>query len=189
MRYYLLLLFILSITFSSYSQNESKPKRTKKSKASPVKAGPAIKWKTLEEVEQLMVATPKKVYIDLYTDWCGWCKVMDKKTFTNRNVADYMNEHYYAVHLDAESADSIRFKGKNYGRVDGSKTNELAADFMNNRLSYPTSIFFDENFTNPQPVPGYLDVNTMEMIMKYIATNQHKTVPFEKYKNEFKGSW
>lgn len=183
MRYCLLVTTLLLATFFGVAQ----PKRATPPKSKPPQK--QIQWKTLDEVEALMKTAPRKVYIDIYTEWCGWCKVMDRKTFTNPAVVDYMNEHYYAIHLDAETADSLVFKQKKYGRLEGSKTNELAAEFMNNKLSYPTSVFFDEQFLNPQPVPGYLDVPTMETILTYIAKNKHKSVPFEKYKNEYKGTW
>ncbi len=152
-------------------------------------ASATINWLSLDEVQTQMKLLPKKVYMDIFTDWCVWCRQMGKKTFTNPHVIEYMNEHYYAIRLDAETADSLVFKGKKYGRLSGRKTNELAATFMNNKLTFPTSVFFDERFTNPQPVPGYLDVPTIEMILKYIATNQHKSIPFDKYKDDFKGTW
>lgn len=181
MKYLFCLFLFFQLHFICQAQTSSKP--------SKVRTSEGIHWLSLSDAQELMKVTPKKVYIDIYTDWCGWCKVMESKTFTNKNVIDYMNENYYAIHLNAEAADSLVFKGKKYGRVEGSKTNELIADWLHNKLSYPTSIFFDEMFVGPQPVPGYLDVPTIEMILKYIATNKHKSVPFDKYKKEFKGTW
>lgn len=149
----------------------------------------AIEWRSVEEVEQLMKSEPRKVYVDIYTDWCGWCKVMDKKTFTNPKVIEYLNTKFYSIHLNAERADSVLFKGKKFGRIPNSKTNELAADWMRNKLSYPTSIFFEENFNNPQPVPGYLEVPTLEMILKYLGENHMKSISWDKFSKEFKGEW
>ncbi len=182
MKYLILVVLLSQLSFYTLAQTKGKP-----SAVTPKPIG--IHWMSLEEAQEQMKILPKKVYIDIYTDWCGWCKVMEAKTFTNKNVIDYMNDNFYAVHLNAETADSVFFKNKKYGRLDGSNTNELAATFMNNKLSYPTSIFFDELFANPQPVPGYLDIPTIEMILKYIGTNKHKSVPFEKYKDAFKGTW
>ena len=71
-----------------------------------------IHWISLEEAQEKMKSEPKKVYIDLYTDWCGWCKVMDKKTFSHKQVIDFMNTHFYCVRLHAETKDSILFKSK-----------------------------------------------------------------------------
>lgn len=175
---------------NSTNSTEISDKATPKiSKKNVTKASRGIQWLSLEEAQEQMKLAPRKVYVDLFTDWCGWCKVMEAKTFSNKHVIEYINENYYAVHLNAETGDSLLFKGKKYGRIEESKTNSLAATLMNNKLTYPTSIFFDEDFLNPQPVPGYLDIPTIELILKYIATNKHKSVPFEKYKKEFKSNW
>ena len=54
---------------------------------------------------------PKKVFIDLYTGWCGWCKRMDATTFKQKAIVDYMNQKYYAVKFDAETRDTVNFNG------------------------------------------------------------------------------
>ena len=66
-----------------------------------------IEWLTLEEAFARNQKAPRKILIDVYTGWCGWCKVMDKKTFTNPEVVKYVNETYYPVKLDAESTEPI----------------------------------------------------------------------------------
>jgi thioredoxin-related protein len=163
-------------------KNDQSEKKTKT-------AQKGIQWISLEEAEAKMKVEPKKVYIDLFTDWCYWCKVMDKKTFTNPSVTDYLNQHFYCIHIDAETKDSILFQGKKYGRLPNSKTNDLAAQWMKDRISYPSSIFMEEGFVNPQPVPGYLEIPVMEMILKYFGENKHKTTPWETWSKTFKGVW
>lgn len=150
---------------------------------------PKINWMTVEEVQEKMKTEPRKVYIDIYTDWCHWCKVMDKKTFTSKDVIEYLNANYYCIHFNAETKSIITFNDKKYGLAPNSKTNALAIEWTQGQLAYPTSIFFDEGFVNPMPVPGYFDVGTMEMIARYIAENKHKSMPFEKYKTSFKPGW
>ncbi|WP_165836354.1 thioredoxin family protein [Taibaiella soli] len=148
-----------------------------------------IHWLTLDQVQEAMKKQPKKVYMDVYTDWCSWCKVMEKKTFTNTNVIRYMNQKFYAVRLNAEQKDSIRFLGKLYGFVPEYRANQLAVDILHGQMSYPTSVIFEENFLQPQPIPGYLDVPNMEMILKYLGENTYKTVPFPDYQQGFKATW
>ncbi len=172
---YLTLSFLTFFCLNLFAQNKS-------SKAK-------INWLTVEQAEEKMKTEPKKVYVDVYTDWCYWCKVMEKNTFSNQELVKYMNENYYCIHLDAESKKPYTFKGKQYGLASNSRTNELAVEWLRGQLSYPTSIFFDEGFANPQPVPGYLEVPTFEMIAKYIFENKHKSMPFEKYKASFKSTW
>ena len=149
-----------------------------------------IKWLTIDEVQVAMKKKPKKVYVDIYTDWCGWCKVMDKKTFSNPAVIKYMNDNFYAVKLDAERKDSVRFAGKMYGYEPQYRANTLAVEMLQGRMSYPTSVIYAENnFQMPQVIPGYLEVGNMEMILKYIAEDHFKNKSFEDFQKEFKPSW
>jgi hypothetical protein len=56
--------------------------------------------------------------IDVYTQWCGPCKMMANQTFTHPDVVRYMNENYHCVKFDAESGDPVTFKGKEYKNPD-----------------------------------------------------------------------
>lgn len=147
-----------------------------------------IHWMTTDEVQVAMKKSPKKVFIDVYTGWCGWCKVMDKKTFTNPEVIKYMNQNFYAVKLDAERQDTIRFVGKMYGFVPDYRANMLAVELLRGQMSYPTSVIMEENFQNPQVVPGYLDVPTIERVLRFINEN-NKVKNWEDYSKDFKPSW
>ncbi len=146
-----------------------------------------INWMTWDEVQVAMKKEPRKVWVDVYTDWCGWCKVMDKKTFSNPDVIKYMNKHFYAVKFNAEAPQDIMFQGVKYG-MEG-KTNKLAIQLMRENLSYPTMIIIEENFANPQPIPGYMPVQNIEMIMKYLGEGTYKTQNFEEYSKTFSSSW
>ena len=73
-----------------------------------------INWMTLEEAIELQKETPKKIIMDVYTNWCGPCKMLDKYTFHNEDVVNYINEHYYAVKFNAEGIDVVTFKGNTY---------------------------------------------------------------------------
>lgn len=73
---------------------------------------PSIEWLSFEQLEEALANEPKKVFIDFYTDWCSYCKKMDKKVFTRPEVINAINEDFYAVRMDAESRDSITFEGQ-----------------------------------------------------------------------------
>lgn len=146
-----------------------------------------INWMTWDEVQVAMKKEPRKVWVDIYTDWCGWCKVMDKKTFSNPDVIKYMNEHFYAVKFNAEHNKDVMFQGTKYG-MEG-KTSKLAVKLMNGKLSYPTLVVMEENFQNPQPIPGFMPVDRMESIMKYLGNGVYKHQQFDEYIKGFKSEW
>lgn len=142
-----------------------------------------INWKTFEEVEALMKTKPKKVLIDVYTDWCGWCKKLDKEVYENPTAIQYINENFYAIKFNAEQKEDIKFMGKTYKAVPTgrSSTNQLAIDMMNGQLSYPTTIFMEENFINPVVQPGFLKLNQMESILKFLGSNSYKTMDYNTF--------
>jgi len=157
-------------------------------KATPVN-DKEIEWLSWDDVQIKMKKEPRKVWVDVYTDWCGWCKRMDATTFKNPELIKYMNTKFYAVRFNAEKMDSIRFLGTLYTIQPQTHTNELAVKWMNGQLSYPTGIFMEESFMNPQPVPGYHPVPEMEMILKFLGENVYKKQKFDEYQKTFKSSW
>ena len=142
-----------------------------------------VEWYTIEEVQVKMKEEPRKVYIDMYTDWCGWCKVMDKKTFTNQQVANYLNNNFYAVKFDAEGKESVNFRDQTFNFVaQGSRGyHELAAALMGGKMSYPTSVFLDENLNVISPLPGYYPPEKLEPILDFIGNNHYKTTNYEQF--------
>lgn len=133
-------------------------------------------------------SNPKKIFIDVYTDWCGWCKKMDKDTFQNPEVAAYMSANFYMVKLDGEGKDPIDFRGKKYAFVPSGRNgyHELAAALLQGRLSYPTVVFLDEDFQMLSPVPGYQKPEPFLSIARYFAENIYKEKDWKTYSGQGK---
>lgn len=151
------------------------------------KAMGKVNWLTIEEAVEKNKTEKRKIFIDVCTSWCGWCKHMDSTTFVNLSVANYLNEHFYPVKFNAEQTGDIFFKNKTYRfKKDGGRgCHELAAEWLNNRLSFPTVVFLDENLNTIQPLGGYLDANKLEAILNYFGTDSHRTTPWETYEKKF----
>lgn len=139
-----------------------------------------IKWLTIQEAYALNQKTPKKFVIDVYTDWCGWCKVMDRETFTNAAVIDFVNEHYYAVKLNAEQKEDIKLGDRTYKSL--GSAHELAAGLLQNKMSYPTTVFMTEKFEVIQPVAGYLKADVFHQIATYFGGDYFRKEPFDQFK-------
>lgn len=124
------------------------------------KVSEGLDWYTMNDVEALVKQDQKKILVDVYTQWCGPCKMMDKKTFTNPDVQKAINEKFHAVKFDAEGADSYNFKGKDWANPNhdpnkrGRNAKHELANFFSVR-GYPTLVVLDENFNILQKVVGY----------------------------------
>lgn len=146
-----------------------------------------VQWMTVEEALEKSKTEKRKIFVDVFTDWCGWCKRMDETTFSDPAVAQYLNDNYYPVKFNAEQQDDIVFNNKTYSfRKNGARGyHELAAELLNSRLSFPTVVFMDEGLQVIQPIPGYLEALKLEAILNYFGTDSHKTTPWETYERKF----
>ncbi len=142
-----------------------------------------INWMSIEEAEKASKKEPRKILIDVYTDWCGWCKRMDVDTFQKEEIVSFVNENYYAVKLDAEQKDSIVFKGKTYHFVKKGRKgyHELAAVFLQGRMAYPSIVYLDENLNIIKPWPGYKGPKDFKVILDYIVEDYYLQGTFEDY--------
>lgn len=153
----------------------------------PVMGQSGIEWLSWEEAAKRSSSNPKKFLVDVYTDWCGWCRKMDANTFAHPEIARYINDNFYAIKFNAGNRDDIVWKGKTYKFVsNGSRGyHQLAAEIMQGQLSYPTVVFLNEDMEVIQPIPGYHAPDRFEVIVSYFAGNHYQTTPWRKYSQEF----
>ena len=141
----------------------------------------AINWITIQEAEKLSKKHPRKIVIDVYTDWCGWCKKMDKSTFSDKETAAYVNKNFYAVKFDAETKEEIVLNGKTYRFDANNGVNQLAIELLQGKLGYPSTVYLDEKFNMLTPVMGYYDTKKFNNLLHYFGENHHKKLSFEEF--------
>jgi thioredoxin-related protein len=143
----------------------------------------AVQWLTFEQAVEKSKTEKRKIFIDLYTDWCGWCKVMDKKTFAEPHVAKLLNEKYYAVKFNAEQHEDVVYRDKTFKFVAQGRNgyHELAAALMQGKMSYPTGVFLDEDFAILSPVPGYREAEEFHKIATFFGGNHYKTEKWQEW--------
>ncbi len=159
------LLLIIMASFNAYKPNSEQE----------------IKWISFEEAVELQKKNPKKIIVDVYTDWCGWCKKIDKNTYTDSEVIKQIEQHFYFVKLNAEQKEEIKYKDKVFSFKQEYKANELAVSLLNGQMSYPSTVFLDEDMNLLTVVPGYLTPKDMNPILKYFGENIYKEKNWKEY--------
>lgn len=147
-------------------------------------AASKVKWYTWAEAMELRKQNPKPVMVDLYTDWCGWCKRMDATTFENEEVAKYLNENFYPVKFDAEQKEEISYGGRVHKFVPSGRNgyHELAAAMVDGKLGYPCFVYFNENMERIMISPGYKGPEDVMTELKFAAEGKYQSTSWEAYK-------
>ena len=141
-----------------------------------------VHWVSMEYAVDMAPLNSRKILVDVFTTWCAWCKIMEQKTYSNEQIINYINEKYYAVKLNAETKDSIRFQGKKFGPVPQARVNQLASLLLNGKYTYPTTVIMSKNSEVLSPVAGYMDVATMETVLKFYGEDIYLKQSWDEYK-------
>jgi len=120
----------------------------------------SIQWMSLEDAEKASKDSGKLIFVDVYTEWCGPCKMLDRNTFSDADVIAFMNENFHAVKFNAEGAQTVTFQGKQYAnpKYDPSKTGRNSQHEFATSLKvpgYPTMYVLDSKGNVVHNVVGY----------------------------------
>ena len=178
------ILLAITVVAVSFTLKNNAPKR-------PVNSD-KITWYSWQQAVELNKTAPRKLLVDVYTDWCGWCKVMDKQTFPNDSIADYLNKNFYCVKLNAEMRDSIQFAGNTFiwmspeqgGGRNGIHT--LAYSLLDGQMSYPTIVYLSEKFERIVISPGYKKPEQLLPELRFTAEEIYKSKSWNDYMKDGK---
>jgi len=121
----------------------------------------AVEWKSWNDGLQAAQKSGHPVLVDVYTDWCGWCKRMDADVYAQPEVATYLARHFVTVRLNAESGERTIYQGRNQA------ARALASSF--GVSGYPTTIFLTANGEHLANVPGYIPRERFLLLLRYIG--------------------
>ncbi len=149
-----------------------------------------INWISIEEAQSLVKKEPRKIMMDVYTHWCGPCKMMMRNTFSNADVIQYVNDNYYAVKFNAESPDAITFKGKEYTNptYDPAKKGRNGVHQFSRFMrvsAYPTIVYLDENLNLLTGDSGYKTPKQIELMLKFFAEENYKEIKTQEEWTEY----
>ncbi len=153
-----------------------------------IEAEKKVKWYTWEEAAELQKKEPRKLMVDIYTDWCHWCKVMDKKTFEKKEIADYLNTHFYPVKLNAEQKEDIIWNNNKfeYRQAGRRGIHTLAYSLLDGKMSYPSIVFLNEDMARIMISAGFKDVKDFKKELTYVEEEHYTKIPLQQYKAKAK---
>ena len=160
-----------------------------------------INWMSMNEALAAQEKEPKLIFVDMYTKWCGPCKMMDRDTFSNKDVIEYINEHYYAVKFNAEGDEPVRFNdvdfsNPNYDPAKASRRNSVHQFTRHVGVrAYPTVVFINENSEVLTTVKSYRKPQQLELYLRLFAEGDYKNLTTQEefntytmnFKPQFKG--
>ncbi|CAH1000416.1 hypothetical protein LEM8419_01569 [Neolewinella maritima] len=146
-----------------------------------------VEWLSWEEAMTRHASDPKPVLVDVYTDWCGWCKQMDKKVFADKKIASFISEHFYAVKLDAEQTEDIIYDGHtfSYDPTAGRRgVHALAVALLDGRMSYPSVVYLDENRNRITISPGFKPAERYIHELRYVQEKHWESMSYQDYMDQ-----
>ncbi len=176
MKKYLILCFSF-ITIVSYTQNNSEG---------------LVHWLNFKEAQEKNKVAQRPFLIDFYTNWCGWCKVMMQTTYSNPNIANYINNYFYPIKFNAETKDTIEFNGKKYFSIDitnPKSPHQIAIEFLGNSLAYPSTVFMTSDYQTKFLSQGYLKEQDIEPFLVFMVENVFRSANFNDFQTLFKNAF
>lgn len=167
-----LLLGLITMLFScqAFSQKEGQSK---------------VNWIAITQLDAKLKQKPdnqKRIFIDTYTDWCGWCKKMDRDTFEDTLIAKIMNHYFICVKFNAESKEDIVFGGKTYKNPNPesrNSTNPLVRELKVN--GYPNFAVLNHDLSMATSIPGYHNTQEFELIAVFMGGKYDAKYSWEQF--------
>lgn len=150
-----------------------------------------VVWYSIEEAIELSARNPKKIMIDVYTDWCGFCKRMEAETFSDARVARYINQNFYPVKFNSETRDTVYFQGQMFvNDGEGRRSpHQFSIALLSGQMSYPSVVYINEALELLTVVPGFMTPERIEPILKFIGDDHYQTRSWDDFQSSFTGTF
>lgn len=147
-----------------------------------------VHWITFNEAYKLCKKNPRPIIVDVYTTWCGPCKMMSAQTFNQPKIAAYINDNFYAVKFDAEGKDSVKFDTYTFTSSDASNPrapHQFALSILDNQMAFPSIVFLNNQIQRLDIVKGFYPPQSFEPIIKYYGSGDYQKSTWAEYQKTF----
>ena len=148
-----------------------------------------IQWMTIEQALAAQKKNPKKIYVNIYANWCKWCKMSDQLVFRNREIAHYTNQHFYPVKFNCEHKEPLYFKDRKYTFINEEHlyVHEFSLFLLNRMQSYPGTVIINEDGNVVTVKTGYMTPGYTEDFLNFYGSDSYKTMSFSDFQDDFFG--
>jgi len=140
-----------------------------------------VDWIGFEKLQESLRTQPRPVLIFIHTSWCRFCAMQLENTFTDKDVVNAVQRAFYAVSLDAEQRDDVKFLKKRYrykATGPGSGYHELA-EFLGKKegtLSFPTTVILSKSLQPLGQFQGFLNAADLLQLLENIRITEGNDV-------------
>lgn len=132
-----------------------------------------LKWKKFDEGITEAKKTKKKILLDVYADWCKWCKKLDAEVYTEPKVAAYLNKFYVLIKVNGESNDKLTYKNQRM-------TEEQFARVLG-VTGFPTIMFLESNAEIIDKLGGFVTADRFLPIIQFIGEDYYKKMKWDEF--------
>jgi len=118
-------------------------------------------WLTFDQAQKKGQDQDQKFLLYFYADWCGYCRKLDKQTFTDPSVAEFINANFIPVRINSDRMPKVAAR---YG-VQG----------------LPDLRFLSADGKNIARWPGYIEADKLLPLLKYIQTDSYLKMGYKEF--------
>ncbi len=128
---------------------------------------------TMAKAQKLAESNDKKIIVDVYTDWCTYCKKLENEVYPDDRIGQVVNEYFYVVRVNAESDEEIVYNGRKI------KMSDFA--ILLGVSTYPSTVFIDKKGTTIGQQSGYMEVDVFEKLLAFVGSSAYRTMQFDEF--------
>ena len=148
-----------------------------------------VQWQEESSFSQFSQGSfDKPIIVDVYTDWCHYCKLMDATAWRHEKLSEYVNSNFIPIKFNAESKDSLQWMGKKFGYQARYKVHMLAVELLGGNMVYPSTVIIPPR-GEIQVLRGAYKAKELELVLRYYGSGSYKTLAFTDFQRQFRGTW
>ncbi len=126
----------------------------------------AVRWASFNDGMATARAEHKMVMVDVYTDWCVWCKKLDKEVYPDPRVSSAIASQFVPIKVNAESGSTIEFNGVRMTEEQFARQAGVTG--------YPTVLFLDDQGKVVTTLPGFLPADRFVRVLQYVSEHRYR---------------